>query len=181
MKIIKTLLAVMIAAILCQAADSLKVYSAQADTLLNLSGVLNHYTPPSNIKTIWLAGKGMKSDTVPVNCHNIIGPIPLTNGSGKPLYAGFVLYSNALAGTTPVGEVRWQTTPTAAISDTNTAGWQIVDTLGTTGVVDYHVIDSTKINNYAWFDLHNYDATATIFKVRAIFKSAETFIVDLKK
>ncbi len=182
MKTIKFLLAALLSAAITQAADSVKVYLGAADTLLRTSGINRPYSTPCNIQTVWTAGSvyHTKSDTVPVNCHNIVGPIPLTNGSGKPLYAGFLQYGD-VNGTTPAGETRFQVTPTSSLSDTLTGHWVIIDTLDDDGEVDYHVLDSTNIGNFMWIDHHNYDATATVFKNRLLFKSAETYATDPKK
>ncbi len=165
------------------ASDSLKIYTGAKDSLLDYSGIYRHDLNPVDVVTMRLAGDGHTLDTVPVNCHNVIGPIPLVRGRDKPMYKAMMLNSQPLVGgSAPIGEIRFQTTPTYAISDTLSGHWVVADTVadtttttGNLGSRAYVKFETTNIGNFVWFDFHNYDTAAVVFNTEVTFIGSETY------
>jgi hypothetical protein len=96
-------------------------------------------------------------DTIATGAHLVVGPFPLSDGSGAPMYKSFNLVGNTLASGDSL-KCDYQLTLTGNIADTST-NWTTFDSLKATASASEAVVDlSTKCGRWAWYRFENYTA-----------------------
>ena len=96
-------------------------------------------------------------DTIAASAHLVVGPFPLSDGSGAPMYKSFNLTGNILASGDSL-KCDYQLGLTNNVADTS-SNWVTFDSLKAGNGVSEATVDlSTKCGRWVWLRFENYTA-----------------------